>query len=148
MMIHEVTKAVAKHCSRTRRGRGSGSGRGKTCGRGHKGAGARAGSGGRLLAEGGAKPFYRRLPKRGFNNARYTLRYNLVHLEQLNVFDDGATVDPQALHQAGLITKPSALVKILGDGRLTKKLTVLANKFSASAAEKITDVGGTAQIIS
>ena len=148
MMIHEVTKAVGKHRSRTRRGRGSGSGRGKTCGRGHKGAGARAGSGGRLLAEGGAKPFYRRVPKRGFNNARYALRYDLVHLEQLNVFDDGATVDPQAFHQAGLTRKPSALVKILGDGQLRKKLTVLANKFSASAAKKITEAGGQAQIIS
>ena len=109
---------------------------------------ARAGSGGRLLAEGGAKPFYRRLPKRGFNNARYALRYDLVHLEQLNVFDDGFTVDPQALHQAGLTSKPSSLVKILGDGQLTKKLTVLANKFSASAAKKITEAGGQAQIIS
>jgi len=147
-MTHQITEAVGKHRLRTRRGRGSGSGRGKTCGRGHKGAGARAGSGGRLLAEGGSKPFYRRLPKRGFNNARYALRYDLVHLEQLNVFDDGFTVDPQALYQAGLTKKPSALVKILGDGQLTKKLTVLANKFSASAAKKITEAGGQAQIIS
>ena len=148
MMIHEVTEAVGKHRSRTRRGRGTGSGRGKTSGRGHKGAKARAGSGGRLLAEGGAKPFYRRLPKRGFNNAFFALRYSLVHLQDLNVFDDGATVDPQALHQAGLTKKPSALVKVLGDGELTKKLTVLANKFSVSAAKKITDAGGTPQIIS
>ena len=148
MMIHEITEAVGKHPSRIRRGRGAGSGRGKTSGRGHKGAGARAGSGGRLLAEGGAKPFYRRLPKRGFNNARHTLRYNLVHLEQLNVFDDGATVDLEALHQAGLTEKQPTLVKILGDGELTKKLTVLANKFSASAAKKITEAGGLAQIVS
>ncbi len=148
MMIHEITQAVGKHPSRIRRGRGVGSGRGKTSGRGHKGAGARAGSGGRLLAEGGAKPFYRRLPKRGFNNARHTVRYELVHLEQLNVFDDGSTVDSQALHQAGLTNKLSSVVKVLGDGQLTKKLTVLANKFSASAAEKITQAGGQAQIIS
>lgn len=148
MMIHEITEAVGKHPSRTRRGRGVGSGRGKTSGRGHKGAGARAGSGGRLLDEGGAKPFYRRLPKRGFNNARHTVRYELIHLEQLNVFDDGATVDIQALHQAGLTDKPSSLVKILADGKLTKKLNVLANKFSASAAKAITDAGGQAQIIS
>ncbi len=147
-MIHQITEAVGKHPSRIRRGRGAGSGRGKTSGRGHKGAGARAGSGGRLLAEGGAKPFYRRLPKRGFNNARYALRYDLVHLEQLNVFDDGSTVDPQVLHQAGLTSKPSSLVKILGDGQLTKKLTVVANKFSVSAAKKITEAGGQAQIIS
>jgi large subunit ribosomal protein L15 len=148
MMIHEITKAVGKHPSRTRRGRGVGSGRGKTSGRGHKGAGQRAGSGGRILAEGGAKPFYRRLPKRGFNNARHTVRFELVHLEQLNVFDDGSTVDLQAFHQAGLTSKPSSLVKILADGKLTKKLTVLANKFSASAAKAITDAGGQAQIIS
>ena len=148
MVIHEVTKAVGQHPARTRRGRGTGSGLGKTSGRGHKGANARAGSGGRLLAEGGAKPFYRRLPKRGFNNARHAVRYDLVHLEDLNVFDDGATVDHQALHQAGLINKPAGLVKVLGDGQLTKKLTVLANKFSASAAEKIADAGGTAQTIS
>jgi large subunit ribosomal protein L15 len=148
MMIHEITKAVGKHPSRTRRGRGVGSGRGKTCGRGHKGAGARAGSGGRILAEGGAKPFYRRLPKRGFNNARHTLRYELVHLEQLNVFDDGSTVDPQAFYQAGLTSKPSSLVKILADGQLSKKLTVVANKFSAPAAKAITDAGGQTQIIS
>ena len=148
MMIHEITQAVGKHPSRTRRGRGTGSGRGKTSGRGHKGANARAGSGGRPLAEGGAKPFYRRLPKRGFNNAPFALRYSLVHLEDLNVFDDGATVDPQALHQVGLIKKTATLVKVLGDGELTKKLTVLANKFSASAAKKIADAGGTHQIIS
>ncbi len=148
MMIHEVTQAVGKHRSRTRRGRGTGSGRGKTSGRGHKGAKARAGSGGRPLAEGGAKPFYRRLPKRGFNNAAFALRYTLVHLQDLNVFDDGATVDSQALHQAGLTKKTSVLVKVLGDGELTKKLTVLANKFSASAAKKIADAGGTPQIIS
>ena len=147
-MIHEVTKAVGKHAARTRRGRGTGSGLGKTSGRGHKGANSRAGSGGRLLAEGGAKPFYRRLPKRGFNNSRHAVRYDLVHLEDLNVFDDGATVDHQALHQAGLINKPKGLVKVLGDGEVTKKLTVVANKFSASATEKITDAGGTAQIIS
>ena len=147
-MIHEITKAVGKHPARTRRGRGSGSGLGKTSGRGHKGANSRAGSGGRLLAEGGAKPFYRRLPKRGFNNARHATRYDLVHLEDLNVFDDGATVDHKALHQAGLINKPVGIVKILADGTLTKKLTVLANKFSASAAEKIVEAGGTAQIIS
>ncbi len=147
-MIHEITEAVGRHPSRTRRGRGVGSGRGKTCGRGHKGAGQRAGSGGRLLAEGGAKPFYRRLPKRGFNNARHTVRYELVHLEQLNIFDDGATVDLQALHQAGFTDKLTSLVKILADGKVTKKLTVLAHKFSAPAAKAIEDAGGQTQIIS
>ena len=94
MLIHDVTSKVGSNPSSRRRGRGTGSGLGKTCGRGHKGANSRSGSGGRLLAEGGAKPFYRRLPKRGFNNARYRTRYSLVHLSDLNRFDDGATVDP------------------------------------------------------
>ena len=148
MLIHDVTSKVGSNRSSRRRGRGTGSGLGKTCGRGHKGANSRSGSGGRPLAEGGAKPFYRRLPKRGFSNARYRTRYNLVHLSDLNRFDDGASVDAQALHQAGLIDDPSSLVKILGPGKLDKKLTVLANKFSASAAKCIADAGGEAQIIS
>ena len=148
MLIHDVTSKVGSNRSSRRRGRGTGSGLGKTCGRGHKGANSRAGSGGRLLAEGGAKPFYRRLPKRGFSNARYRTRYNLVHLSDLNRFDDGATVDASALHQARLIDHPSSLVKILGPGKLDKKLTVLANKFSAAAAKCIVDAGGEAQIIS
>ena len=148
MMIHEVTREVHRERSRRRRGRGAGSGRGKTSGRGTKGAKSRAGSGGRLLAEGGAKPFYRRLPKRGFSNARYRLRYNLVHLDDLNRFEDATTVDAQALYQAGLIKSRSSLIKILGPGRLEKKLTVLANKFSASAAKEISQAGGQAQIVS
>ena len=148
MMIHEITSQVQQRPSRKRRGRGQGSGLGKTSGRGHKGAKSRSGSGGRVLAEGGAKPFYRRLPKRGFSNARYRTSYDIVHLDDLNQFDDGSTVDAQALCHAGLIKKPSALVKILGPGQLQKKLTVLANKFSASAAKQITDAGGEAQIIS
>ena len=146
-MIHEITKAAGKHPSRKRVGCGPGSGRGKTCGRGHKGQKARSGSGGRILAEGGAKPFYRRLPKRGFSNARHKVRYSLVHLGALNVFEDGATIDAQALFQAGLLKKPSGLVKILGDGELQKKLTVVAHKFSACAAEKITEAGGQAQTV-
>ena len=148
MLIHEVTSKVGANRSRRRRGRGAGSGLGKTCGRGHKGAGQRAGSGGRLLAEGGAKPFYRRLPKHGFSNVQYTTRYDLVHLSDLNRFDDGATVDAQLLHQAGLIDDPAGLVKVLGPGKLEKKLTILANKFSAAAAKSIADAGGQAQIVS
>ncbi|NIA06210.1 MAG: 50S ribosomal protein L15 [Actinobacteria bacterium] len=148
MLIHDVTSKVGSNRSSRRRGRGTGSGLGKTCGRGHKGANSRSGSGGRLLAEGGAKPFYRRLPKRGFSNARYRTRYDLVHLYDLNRFDDGATVDGRALQKAGLIDDPSSLVKILGPGKLDKKLTVLANKFSTSAAKSISDAGGEARIIS
>lgn len=146
-MIHEITKDVGKHRRRTRRGRGTGSGLGKTCGRGHKGAGARAGSGGRPLAEGGAKPFHRRLPKRGFNNAVFKVHYNLIRVGDLNRFDEGSTVDAEALCRAGLLKDIEGLVKILGDGELQKKLTVLANKFSASATQKITDAGGQAQTV-
>ena len=146
MMIHEVTSKVGPDRPRRRRGRGTGSGRGKTSGRGTKGANSRAGSGGRILAEGGAKPFYRRLPKRGFSNARYALRYNLVHLADLNRFQDGTTVDAHVLCQAGLIKKPSDLVKILGPGKLDKKLTVMANRFSAPAAKQIAEAGGQAVV--
>jgi len=148
MMIHEVTSQVRAGRSRKRRGRGPGSGRGKTSGRGTKGSKARAGSGGRLLAEGGARPFYRRLPKHGFSNARYRVSYDIVHLADLNRFADGTTVDARVFYQAGLIKRPSVLVKILGPGQLDRKLTVLANKFSASAAKQITDAGGQAQIVS
>ena len=148
MMIHEVTSQVQPGRSRKRCGRGPGSGRGKTSGRGTKGAGARAGSGGRLLAEGGARPFYRRLPKHGFSNARYRVSYDIVHLADLNRFADGTTVDARVFYQAGLIKQPSVLVKILGPGQLDRKLTVLANKFSAAAAKQITDAGGQAQIVS
>ena len=149
MMIHEVTsQAQKKGSSRKRRGRGAGSGLGKTAGRGTKGWHSRAGSGGRLLAEGGAKPFYRRLPKHGFSNARYRTTYDLVHIADLNRFEDGATVDAAALCQAGLIKSASALVKVLGPGKLEKKLTVLVNKFSASAAKQISDAGGQAQTVS
>ena len=147
MMIHEITRAAGKHPARKRVGLGTGSGRGKTSGRGHKGQKARSGGGGRPLAEGGAKPFYRRLPKRGFSNARYKLSYNLVNLADLNVFEDGTSVDPQALCQAGLIKKAAGPVKILGDGKLQKKLTVLAHKFSECAARKITEAGGQAQTV-
>ena len=147
MLIHDVTSKVGSNSKSRRRGRGAGSGLGKTSGRGHKGAKSRSGYGGRILAEGGAKPFYRRLPKRGFSNARYRTRYDLVHIADLNRFDDGSTVDAQALHQAGLIDDPAGLVKVLGPGKLDKKLTVLANKFSASAAQQITDAGGQAQIV-
>ena len=143
-MIHEITKAAGKHRQRTRRGRGTGSGLGKTSGRGHKGAGSRAGS---PLAEGGAKPFHRRLPKRGFNNANFKVSYELISLTDLNSFDDGSTVDAQAFCQAGIIKDTRGPIKVLGTGQLDKKLTVVAHKFSATAAQKITAAGGQAQTV-
>ena len=123
-------------------GRGTGSGKGKTCGRGHKGAGARAGRTGRLGFEGGTNPALARIPKRGFNNANFRTTYQVVNLSDLDAFEDGARVDAAALVEARLIRDASKPVKILGNGDLTKKLTVAATKFSASAAQKIAAAGG------
>ena len=128
-----------------RRGRGHGSGNGKTAGKGHKGQKARSGAP-RPGFEGGQMPLYRRLPKRGFKNINHK---NIVgiNVSVLDVFEDGATVDVQALKDKGVIKKELDGVKILGNGEITKKLSVKANAFSASAKEKIEAVGGTAEVI-
>jgi large subunit ribosomal protein L15 len=130
-----------------RRGRGHGSGNGKTSGRGHKGQRSRSGAGGKTGFEGGQMPLYRRLPKRGFN-CRNTKEIVAINVSLLNVFDDGANVDIQALKQKGLVSNPRDGVKILGNGDLKKKLTVQANHFSASAVEKINAAGGKTVTIS
>jgi large subunit ribosomal protein L15 len=129
-----------------RRGRGHGSGNGKTAGRGHKGQKARSGSGGKTGFEGGQMPLYRRLPKRGFHN-RNTKEIVAINVSLLNVFEDGAEVTIEALKQKGLLSNPRDGVKILGDGKLTKKLTVRVNRFSKNAEEKITAAGGKAEVI-
>ena len=128
-----------------RRGRGHGSGNGKTAGKGHKGQKARSGAP-RLGFEGGQMPLFRRLPKRGFKNINHK---NIVgiNVSVLDAFDDGAVVDVQALKDQGIIKKELDGVKILGNGEITKKLTVKANAFSASAKEKIEAVGGTTEVI-
>ena len=128
-------------------GRGPGSGNGKTCGRGQKGQGARSGSGGRLYFEGGQMPLQRRVPKRGFRNILGERVVN-VNVGQLDTFDNGAVVDTAALKERGLIKGRFDSVKILGNGELTKKLTVKAERFSAGALEKIQKAGGTAEIVS
>lgn len=134
----------AKH--RTKRlGCGESSGHGKTSGRGGKGQTARAGGTIRLGFEGGQMPLLRRMPKRGFNNAEFRTKLATVNIEQLNVFADGATVTPEALREQGIVKKLIEGVKILGDGELKKKLTVKAQRFSASAREKITKAGGTCE---
>jgi large subunit ribosomal protein L15 len=131
----------AKH--RTKRlGIGESSGHGKTSGRGGKGQTARAGGTIRLGFEGGQMPLLRRIPKRGFNNKSFRTEFATVNIEELNVFTDGATVTPESLKEQGLLKKLLGGVKILGDGELTKKLTVRAQKFSASAREKISKAGG------
>lgn len=148
MEIAEITKLAGRHKRRRRIGRGPGSGHGKTCGRGHKGGGSRAGWKRRGMAEGGQMPIFRRLPKRGFNNANFTTRFNVVNVGDLEErFDAGAHVTAAALFDAGLIRRKKLALKVLGDGSLTKAMTVEAPKFSKQAAEKITAAGGEVRVI-
>ena len=135
----------SKHSDNFRRGRGHGSGNGKTAGKGHKGQKARSGAP-RVGFEGGQMPLYRRLPKRGFKN-RNTLEIIAINVSALEVFENGATVSVDTLKEKGIIKNPKDGVKILGNGELTKKLTVQANAFSASAKEKIEALGGKAEVI-
>ena len=137
--------AGSKHSDNFRRGRGHGSGNGKTAGKGHKGQKARSGAP-RIGFEGGQMPLYRRLPKRGFKN-RNSKDIVSINISALDKFEDGATVDVAALMEAGIVKNPRDGVKILGNGDITKKLTVKANAFSASAKEKIEAAGGTAEVI-
>jgi large subunit ribosomal protein L15 len=128
---------------RKRIGRGVGSGLGKTSGRGHKGWGQRSGASRRPGYEGGQMPLYRRVPKRGFTNARFRTDYTVLNVDLLEAFDAGATVDLEAVLARGLTRRTAPLFKVLGNGKLTRPLTVRAQKFSKSAAEKIRSVGGT-----
>ncbi len=146
MKLHELQPACGSTTARKRLGRGIGSGLGKTSGKGHKGAKARSGGGKRPGFEGGQMPLYRRVPKRGFTNV-FGTDYATVNVERLEVFEDGAVVDAAALLEKKIIRKELAGVKILGVGELTKKLTVKAAKFSATAKEKIEAVGGKAEVI-
>ena len=144
MKLHELSPAAGSAVKPFRKGRGAGSGNGKTAGKGHKGQNARSGGGVKPGFEGGQLPLYRRLPKRGFKNHFATV-YTVVNVETLNNFEDGAVVDMAALMAAGIVRKANDGLKILGRGEITKKLTVRANVFSASAKEKIEAVGGTAE---
>src|SRR5215467_13672815 len=147
MRLHDLKpRPGAKH-RRKRLGQGESSGHGKTSGRGGKGQTARSGSSIRIGFEGGQMPLIRRIPKRGFNNARHTTRFLPVNLSALNDFEDGARVDEAALRKAGLANGPGDGVKILGSGDLTRKLTISAHAFSASARAKIEAKGGTCEII-
>ena len=136
----------AKH-SKTRVGRGHGSGQGKTAGRGHKGAQSRSGWKSKRGFEGGQMPIHRRVPKRGFSNP-FRVDYVVVNLDTLaEVFDGGSDVTPELLRERGLVREKRALIKVLGRGDVTKKLTVRAHKFSESAAQKIAAAGGVAEVI-
>src|SRR3954451_25260545 len=147
MRLHNLSpRPGAKH--RTKRlGQGESSGHGKTSGRGGKGQTARSGSSIRIGFEGGQMPLIRRMPKRGFNNTAFTTRYIPINLENLNQFDNGAAVDEAALRKAGLANGTLKLIKVLGTGELTKKLTVSAHAFSASAKAAIEKAGGTCNLI-
>ncbi len=148
MRLHDLKpRPGAKH-RRKRLGQGESSGHGKTSGRGGKGQTARSGSSIRIGFEGGQMPLIRRIPKRGFNNARHTTRYLPVNLEALNRFEDGTRVDEALLREAGLANGRVKNIKILGDGELTRRLIVSAHAFSASARAKIEAKGGACQFIS
>ena len=142
MKLHELSPAQGSAKDAWRKGRGPGSGNGKTAGKGHKGQNARSGGGVRPGFEGGQFPIYRQHPKRGFNNARFATEYAIVNVEDLNCFVDGTVVDMDVLLAARIIRKPLDGLKVLGNGEITKKLTVKAAVFSATAKEKIEAAGG------
>ena len=146
MKLHELSPEPGSRKTRTRRGRGLGSGLGKTSGRGQKGQNSRSGGGVRTGFEGGQMPLYRRLPKRGFKNV-FAKQYAEVNVSSLNRFEDGAVVDPVALIEEGILKNVLDGVRILGNGELTKKLTVKANGFTKSAEEKIKAAGGEVEVI-
>ncbi|WP_342753118.1 50S ribosomal protein L15 [Shouchella clausii] len=146
MKLHELQPAEGSRKVRNRVGRGIGSGNGKTAGKGHKGQKARSGGGVRPGFEGGQNPLYRRLPKRGFTNI-HRKEYTVVNLDVLNRFEAGTEVTPELLIETKTVKNVKHGIKILGDGQLEKKLTVKANKFSASAKQAIEAAGGTAEVI-
>ena len=146
MYIHELSPVAGSTHVNKRKGRGHATGNGKTAGRGHKGQKARSGGGTRVGFEGGQMPLVRRVPKRGFNNI-FAEPLNGVNVSVLDKFEDGAVVDVQALMDAGILSKCKYGVKFLGNGEVTKKLTVKAAAFSASAKEKIEAAGGKAEVI-
>lgn len=146
MKLHEMSYTEGARRERKRIGRGHGSGNGKTAGKGNKGQNARSGGGVRLGFEGGQTPLARRLPKRGFTNFNRK-EYAIVNVESLNVFENDTVVTPELLKETGLVKKELDGIKILGQGELTKKLTVKANKFSASAVTVIEQAGGKAEVL-
>ena len=146
MKLHTLSPAEGSTKSNFRKGRGPASGNGKTAGKGHKGQNARSGGGVRPGFEGGQIPLYRKLPKRGFHN-KFATNYAIVNVDALNVFENGAVVDIEALLAKKIIRKSLDGLKILGNGDLTKTLTVKANIFSATAKEKIEAAGGKTEVV-
>lgn len=147
MKLHELEKNIGATHAKKRVGRGSGSGLGKTSGRGQKGQKARSGGSINPVFEGGQLPLYRRLPKRGFTNGKFRTRYAVINLKDLNVFENGTLVTPALLKEKGIIKNQLDGIKILGEGKLEKNLTIQANKFSTTALEKIKESGSKAEVI-
>ena len=146
MKLHEMKYNEGARSSIKRLGRGQGSGQGKTAGKGHKGQNARSGGGVAIGFEGGQTPLYKRIPKRGFTN--FTRKeYAVVNLDVLIRFEDGAVVTPEVLKETGIVKKQLDGIKVLGNGKLEKKLTVKCNKISASAKKAIEEVGGTVEVL-
>ena len=147
MKLNELMQNAGARTERRRVGRGPGSGLGKTSGKGEKGQKARSGVSIPATFEGGQLPLYRRLPKRGFSNAQFKIKYAVINVSDLNKFDDGAVVTPEILHEAGLLKNQLDGVKVLGNGTLEKKLTIKAHKFSKEAINKIEKSGSTLEVI-
>ncbi len=147
MKLNELQRNIGATQAKKRVGRGPGSGLGKTSGKGQKGQKARSGVSINPVFEGGQLPLYRRIPKRGFSNAKFKTVYAPINLSELNRFEDGTVVTPALLKDTGLVKKQYDGIKVLGTGELTKKLTIQANKFSVSALEKIKKAGSKAEVI-
>ena len=147
MKLHELEKNIGATHAKKRVGRGSGSGLGKTSGRGQKGQKARSGGSINPVFEGGQLPLYRRIPKRGFSNHMFKTTYAVVNLDQLNVFENGTVVTPALLKDAGIIKNQLDGIKVLSNGKLERKLTIQAHKFSTTALEKIEESGSKAEVI-
>ncbi len=147
MKLHTLYQPEGAVKERKRVGRGVATGNGKTAGKGHKGQNARSGGGVRPGFEGGQLPLFRRLPKRGFSNAPFKIEYATINVSDLEKFEDGAVVTPELLKEMGILKQQLDGVKVLGNGELTKKITVKANRFSKTAVEKIEKMGGKAEVI-
>ncbi|MDO4995936.1 MAG: 50S ribosomal protein L15 [Bacilli bacterium] len=147
MKLNELQRNIGATHAKKRVGRGSGSGLGKTSGRGQKGQKARSGGSINPVFEGGQLPLYRRIPKRGFSNHMFKTRYAVVNLDAFNVFENNTVVTPALLKEAGIVKNELDGIKVLGNGKLEKKLTIQANKFSKSAEEKIKEAGSKAEVI-
>ena len=147
MKLHELKSNIGATQKKKRVGRGPGSGLGKTSGRGQKGQKARSGASINPVFEGGQLPLYRRIPKRGFSSAKFKTIYATINVGELNKFENGTVINPALLKDAGLVKKQYDGIKVLGNGKLEKKLTIQANKFSTSALEKIKEAGSKAEVI-